>query len=115
MNIDNSIKPALLTRTEIEWLLGKKQVSKSYEYYMRSSIKKKLRTWKELELPMLMEKGLIQDNLDLSIYSKNLSANSKVVREIELFPASDPQGIIGGLTLYLLPHSLRGARCRTSG
>ncbi len=35
--------------------------------------------------------------------------------EHELFPASDPQGITGGLTLYLLPHSLRGARCCTAG
>ena len=33
----------------------------------------------------------------------------------ELFPASDPQGITGSMTLYLLPHSLRGARCCTAG
>ncbi len=72
-----SIKPALLTRSEIEWLLGKKEVSKSYEYYLKHSIKEKLHTLTELELPLLNEKGMIQDSLDLSAYSKNLSANSK--------------------------------------
>ncbi len=71
------IKPALLTRTEIEWLLGKKRVSKSYEYYLKHTIREKLHTLTELELPLLMEKGLLSTGLDLSAYSKNLSANSK--------------------------------------
>ncbi len=36
-------------------------------------------------------------------------------KHVELFPAADPQGITGSYSLYLLPHSLRGARCCTSG
>jgi len=36
------IQPALLTRTEINWLLGNKvTIAKSYEYKMRSSLRRK--------------------------------------------------------------------------
>ncbi len=44
-----------------------------------------------------------------------LSINNKKQKEIELFPVSDPQGITGSYSLYLLPHSLRGACCCTAG
>jgi hypothetical protein len=46
------IQTALLTRSEIEWLLGKRQLSKHYERKMRAIIKKKLRTWEQLALPL---------------------------------------------------------------
>ena len=77
INVDNEIKPALLTRTEIEWLLGKKHVSKAYEYYLKHSIKEKLRTLTELEIPLLKQKGMIGDAVQLSTNSNNLRANSK--------------------------------------
>lgn len=48
------------------------------------------------------------------LLSNNTGVNDSK-NKYEVFPASDPQGIIGGLTLYLLPHSLRGACCCTSG
>jgi hypothetical protein len=70
--------PALLTRSEIDWLLGKKDVSKTYEYYLRSTLKKKLTTFQELELPLLVEKGFIETQaLNLSANSKDLSADAK--------------------------------------
>ena len=78
MSKQNDPKPALLTRTEIAWLLGEKQVSKAYEYYLKHSIKEKLQTLTELELPLLRKKRLLSTSLDLSVCSKNLSANSKV-------------------------------------
>ena len=37
------IQPALLRRTEIKSLLGNVEVSKSYEYRIKSDIRKKLR------------------------------------------------------------------------
>lgn len=71
--------PALLTRSEIDWLLGKKEVSKGYEYFLRSTIRKKLKTFKELELPLLEKKGFIENQSpDLSANSNVLSANAKV-------------------------------------
>lgn len=39
------VKPALLTRSEIEWLSGKKQASQSYARFMKSMIKAKLETY----------------------------------------------------------------------
>ena len=53
----SEIQPALLTRSEIDWLLGNKEVSKLYERKIRYSIKKKIETLTELEIPLLMHRG----------------------------------------------------------
>jgi hypothetical protein len=74
---DFNPEPALLTRTEIEWLLEKVNVSKSYEYRIKSDIKKKLKRFTELEIPLLIQKGFINNN-DLSKYTQNLSANPQI-------------------------------------
>ena len=73
MNPD--ISPALLTKTEIDWLQHKIKVSKVYEYRLKSDIKKKLQAFQQLELPLLMKNGFISSNDDLSVYTQNLSAN----------------------------------------
>ena len=52
-----SIQPALLTRTEIGWLQGKKEVSPSYGRKMRFMIHKKIDTLINLEIPLLRSKG----------------------------------------------------------
>jgi len=67
-------KPAILTRTEIDWLSGRVKVSKSYEYRIKSDIRKKMKTFTDLELPLLLEKKII-DNFDLSKYTQNLRTN----------------------------------------
>jgi hypothetical protein len=67
--------PALLTRTEIEWLLGNAQVSKGYEYRIKSDIKRKLKTFQQLELPLLQKHGYTLDLLSLTANPQNLSAN----------------------------------------
>jgi hypothetical protein len=51
--MSEDIQIALLTRSEIEWFLGKRQLSKSYERMMRAVLNKKLRTWEQLERPLL--------------------------------------------------------------
>ena len=71
------IQPALLTRTEIKWLLGNVKVSKPYEYRIKSDIRKKIKTFTDLELPLLLEKGIV-NSLDLSKYTQNLRANPQV-------------------------------------
>ena len=50
---------ALLTRKERDWLLGKLDLSKSYEYKLKSSIKRKIQTFVNLELPLLIKKNFI--------------------------------------------------------
>ena len=68
--------PALLTKTELEWLQHKIRVSKVYEYRIKSDIKKKLQTFQQLELPLLMKNGFISSAVNhLSLYPQNLSAN----------------------------------------
>jgi len=47
----------LLTGTEIDWLLGKRQLSKAYERKLRHDIKEKLRILSQVELPLLESKG----------------------------------------------------------
>lgn len=56
---DNTFKPALLTRTEIEWLSGKVKVSKPYEYWLRFNIKKKIKALSDFEIPLLVKNGFI--------------------------------------------------------
>jgi hypothetical protein len=59
----SQFKPALLTKTERDWVSGRyeKPVSKSYVYKMRSTIRKKLQTFKESELPLLFKSGLFPE------------------------------------------------------
>jgi hypothetical protein len=71
------IRPALLTRTEIQWLLGRVKISKQYQYRIRSDIKQKIKTLIDLELPLLVQKGII-DKTDLSKYTQNLNANPQI-------------------------------------
>ncbi|MFL6400552.1 MAG: hypothetical protein ACJ72J_13365 [Nitrososphaeraceae archaeon] len=56
----NSFSPALLTKTEFDWLQDKIKVSKVYEYRLKSDIKKKLQTFQQLELPLLMKNGFVK-------------------------------------------------------
>ena len=71
MKMKNKIQPALLTRTEIEWLLNNVKISKSYEYRIKSDIRKKIKSFTDLEVPLLIQKGII----DLSIFAQNLMGN----------------------------------------
>ena len=57
---NNTFKPALLTRTEIEWLCGKVQgLSKAYERRLRFTIRHKIKTLTEVELPLLVKNGYV--------------------------------------------------------
>jgi hypothetical protein len=69
--------PALLTKTEMEWLLGNVKVSKPYEYRIKSDIKKKIKTFTELELPLLIQKGIFS-NFHLIKFTQNLMTNPQV-------------------------------------
>jgi hypothetical protein len=50
---------------------------------MKSDIKKKIKTFAELEMPLLIEKGFL-NNLDLSIYNQNLRISPQTENEIIL-------------------------------
>jgi hypothetical protein len=57
--MSEDMQTALLTRSETEWLLGKRQLSKNYERKMRAVLNKKLRTWEQLERPLLEAQGFL--------------------------------------------------------
>ena len=53
--MDNTLTIALLSKTELRWLRNDIKVSKSFEYKIKSSIKKKIQILAELELPLLVK------------------------------------------------------------
>jgi hypothetical protein len=59
MIYNKSTKPSLLTKTELEWLLGNNQLSGSYNRKIKSQIRKKLENFEKFELSLLIEKGLL--------------------------------------------------------
>jgi hypothetical protein len=56
-----NVKPALLTRNEIQWLQGELQVSKSYQRKIKSDIRRKLSIFQGFELPILIRSGFVDD------------------------------------------------------
>ena len=69
--IHSSFKPSLLTKTEIEWLSGKAHLSKTYEYKIKSIIKRKLKTLYEFELPLILKSGLFPEAEKLVIFKNH--------------------------------------------
>ena len=55
-------------------MLNRIKVPKAYQYRIKSDIKKKLKTFTEWEIPLLIQKGMIA-NIDLSKYTQNLRIN----------------------------------------
>ena len=58
---------SLLSKAEVQFLQGQKQVSKSYEYKLKSIIKKKLSRLIDKEIPLV---EVLFPNLDLTKFSK---------------------------------------------
>jgi hypothetical protein len=67
MKVIPALKPALLTRNEIEWLQGKIRLSQGYQRKIKSDIRKKIKIFNELEVPLLLSSGLIDSLLQLLI------------------------------------------------
>ena len=66
----------MLTKSEFKWLLNKNSnILKSYEYKRKSDIRKKVRIFANLELPMLQKSGLFSDSL--TVFGNNLTIWSK--------------------------------------
>jgi hypothetical protein len=67
--------PDLLTKTEIEWLLGNVQPSKGYERKIRYSINRKIGTLTRLEMPLLASRGF-----NVTIDCNSVTAGSNAPR-----------------------------------
>jgi hypothetical protein len=66
---------ALLTKTEIQWLLGNVQPSRGYERKIRYSINRKITTLTKLELPLLARRGF-----NVTIHCNSVTARSNARR-----------------------------------
>jgi hypothetical protein len=83
---------SLLSKGELQFLQGQKQVSKSYEYKLKSILRKKISNFLDKDLPLLSP---LFPNLDLTRFSKvrnikknplNLTKNSKTfTRTLSLY------------------------------
>ena len=56
---NNNFRPVLLSNSELRWLVGDINVSRSFEYKIKSSIRKKIQTLTELELPLLVQNNFL--------------------------------------------------------
>ncbi len=63
---------SLLSKSDIQYLQGKKQVSRSYEYKLRSIIKKKVANLMDKEIPLLSS---LFPNPDLTEFGKICNDN----------------------------------------
>jgi hypothetical protein len=79
--IDGCLSPVLLSKSELLWLLGDIKVSKSFEYKIKSSIKKKIQTLTELELPLLAKNNFFSHNYYYNEIDDGLG------RDLELGPS----------------------------
>ncbi len=72
--IHSSFKSSLLTKTEIDWLSGETQLSKSYEY----KIKSKVKALSEFELPLILKSGMFPKAANLAVFKNYNEAISRI-------------------------------------
>ena len=77
--LTKDVRLALLTKTEKEWLQGNAHLSYAYQRKIKSDIKKKLQTFQEFELPLLMKKGIISSSTDVTPNCNYVTANCNAV------------------------------------
>ena len=78
-------KTMLLSNSEFEYL-QRKQFSKSFEYKIKSQLKKKITIFLENEFPLLLKSGLITSN-DLLPFVNNNNNCSKLGKEQLKYPS----------------------------
>jgi hypothetical protein len=69
------IQPALLTRTQIDWLQDKIQLSDGYQRKIKSDIRRKLRIFNEQEVPLLVKWGFIDATANCNNVTTNCNKN----------------------------------------
>jgi hypothetical protein len=122
------IKPVLLSKSELQWLAGNVKYSKPFQYKMKNSIKRKIQTLTELELPLLVKNNFLVNSdyeidddeslgRDLELGPpppQSLSTNSALVRQRSRvqIPSKAPlfckkEGEFGPLTLQSVVTALQ--------
>ena len=74
-----------MTRTEIQWLQGKLELSEGYSRKIKSEIRKKLRIYNELEFSLLVKSGFIIANANCNLVTTDCNMkNLKTIHGIEI-------------------------------
>jgi hypothetical protein len=85
-NTNNNFQPVLLSNSELRWLAGDINVSKSFEYKIKSNIRKKVQAFIELELPLLVKNNFfVSDD-----YIHDVDDSDGLGRDLELGPSLSP-------------------------
>ena len=89
----------MLSKREIEYLSGKLKLSKNYEHKIEHSIRKKIKTLYQTELPLLQNLSWVEDSRceasRTDWLGKLTSCQSGLtpLREISRFPTKNDSGI----------------------
>lgn len=65
----------LLNKSELNYILENKKFSKSFEYKIKSQLKKKILIFLENEFPLLLQSGFIDVNKLLAYINNNMLLN----------------------------------------
>ena len=68
----------IFSKAEVNWLTRTTQLSKSFEYKIKSNIKKKINKLISFELPLLIESGLIDKQMIAGLIS-NTDINNNML------------------------------------
>jgi hypothetical protein len=79
MKVLDKTQAALLTRTEIEWLQHRIELSGGYQRKIKSDIRKKLRIFNELEPPLLVKSGFMTATPNCNNVSINCDVNCSLI------------------------------------
>jgi hypothetical protein len=67
----------LLSRTEVDFLLGKREFTRDQGYYIKSRLLKKVKALYGIELPLLEERGYLSGSGVLAACSNDLAATAR--------------------------------------
>jgi hypothetical protein len=84
-------RPVLLSTSEMNYIIGNKKFSKSFQYKIKSSIKKKITKLISFELPLLIESGQIDRQLIERLFtSTNINNHMLPILGKEKVAGSNP-------------------------
>ena len=87
----DNLKSVLLNKSEINYILNSKVLSKSFEYKIKSQLKKKIALFLENEFPLLLQSGLIDVN-DLIFFMTNKNDMLPILGKEKVAGSNPAQG-----------------------
>jgi hypothetical protein len=111
----NDTKLVLLSKSELKWLLGDIKVSKSFEYKIKSRIKRKIQTLTELELPLLVKKNFFVNDDDYGYRYETEDDDDNSLGKAKVLGPNPSQGCfcLSKIPRFLLIHGYKPSQTLT--